>query len=136
MKRKLFSAIPAVSALLLIAGLFACSDDKDDFTYLSCKEAETTLENFENEFDNEKVKEVSIRCAGEHFSELFPCYELDDEDEGQQCMANILMPCVMNDPVFKENPSIKKLCGDNGLEECMTHYEKACGGWDDDDDED
>jgi len=132
MKRKLFSATLAVSALILIAGLFACSDDKDDFSYLSCEEAGGVLDTFDDEFENDpQVREVGQRCATEHQSELIACYQLEDEGEIDDCTDNIIMACVMNDPIFKENPSIKKLCGDNDLVKCMTHYETTCG-WDED----
>jgi len=123
MKRKFFSATLTVSALMLIAGLFACSDDKDDFSYLSCEEAYTTMMSI---FSDPAIADLFESCADDlGDSDYEPCYELDG-DIFVECVEDIVEACVVSSPTFKGNANFKKLCGDNSMDVCNAHYESKC----------
>jgi hypothetical protein len=79
MKRKIFSAVLTFSVLLLVSGLFGCSDDDAKFKYLTCQEfKEAADECRERENDHESClieKMCDISGGSKKSEETKECFD-------------------------------------------------------------
>jgi len=97
MKRKFFSVTLIATSLLLVIGVFGCSDDKDDKGgYVSCEAAETFME----------------QCSAQFEEEWDAC----TNDACWDAVAAKENACIM-----------PKICGGANEEECSMYYATTCG---------
>ena len=111
-----------LTAGIVLATTFtlSCSDDKDDFKYLSCEELGSLMGGNPDAY----MSDLADNCKTTERPKIQQqCLSKPNEAEIDKCARNIVMACIEKDE------KVKKLCGGNDLEACNEHYDTMkCGG--------
>jgi hypothetical protein len=118
-------SIPGIFTLLLVVGIFGCSnDDKSSPSYASCEVAEEKAMQCYSEWAIGGGMLKGQVFAEECYSEL-GFSEDDDLTEAQEAQVDA---CIEDKVLPELKPCVEKsgICGGADIKECFAHFEKEC----------